>query len=835
MYIFTRESTRVSKYNILHMKRRIHPLYLLIIPVLGFIIFSFKKSDKNQLSFNPSYSLWYDKPAGAWEEALPVGNGRLGAMVFGRPVHEKLQLNDITIWSGKPEPEADRADAYKSLPELRKAISDGNYQEAQRLTALYMTTNEKPGVDIYKSKYFGSYQTLGDLSIDFEIDSTQVSGYRRWLDIDKAIAGVEFKVGENTFTREIFSTAADGLIVVKLTSGKKGGLKFITKLTRQVSSKTQFEYHNTLVMNGNTDYLGQKGNCDYEARVRVLTKKGSVSGTGDRIAVKDADEATILITCGTSYIPDFDKNFKTAVPHDSIVRIIESASAKSFDKLRQDHIADYQKYFHRVSFDLGQTDAAKSTTMERLLQFNKGVDDPGLITLFYQYGRYLMISSSRPGNPLPSNSQGIWGDGYKLPWNCDYKSNINYEMNYWMTEPSNLSECHLPMLKYTSVLVKPGSKTARAYFNAPGWVLAMMTNGWGWTSPGGSVGWGSFFGAGGWVSKHLWEHYAYTQDKEYLKWAYPIMKGSCEFYLAAMITDKNGYLVTSPSTSPENGWGRGLNIDEGTTMELQIIHDLFTNTIGACKTLDIDKDFQTKLETARVKIRPMKIGKAGQLMEWSHDWDMEAPELKHRHISHLFGLFPGSQISPLSTPELVNGAKKTLEIRGDTSTGWSLAWKINFWARLLDGNHAYNLMKIQLRLVTTAGTNYSRGGGTYPNLFDAHPPFQIDGNFGFVSGVDEMLFQSQETYINPKYPQDDLYVIQLLPALPDKWPAGNITGVRARGGFKLDLTWKNGKLEKAVVTSVSGKTCKVRYGSREIELFLEPGKSIVLNEELIAI
>ena len=580
------------------MGKKIYLLFLFTIPGLVFILFGFKKSNNKPETFNPSFTLWYGQPAKVWQEALPVGNGRLGAMIFGRLVKERLQLNDITIWSGKPEPEADIPEAYKALPDIRKALSEGNYQEAQRLCGLYMLANEKPGVYVYNSKYFGSYQTLGDLNLEFGIDSTKATGYRRWLDIDKAIAGVEFKAGENTFTREIFSSAADGVIVMKLKSEKKGKINFTAKLARQVSAITIFEAPNTLVMTGNTDYLDHKGNCDYEARVSVIIKKGTLLGEGNMLTINNADEALIFITCGTSYISDYNKNFKTAVPHDSIVRIIKEASAKSYEKLRKGHIADYQKYFRRVSLDLGQTEAAKATTVERLSQFNKGVNDPELITLFYQYGRYLMISSSRPANPLPSNSQGIWGDGLSLPWNCDYKSNINYEMNYWMTEPSNLSECHLPMLNYTSVLVKPGSRTAKAYFNASGWVLAMMTNGWGWTSPGGAVGWGTFFGAGGWVSQHLWEHYAYTQDKEYLKWAYPIMKGSCEFYLAAMYEDKNGYLVTGPSTSPENGYKRGLNVDEGTTMELQIIHDLFTNAIAACKTLNMDEAFRTKLEKA---------------------------------------------------------------------------------------------------------------------------------------------------------------------------------------------------------------------------------------------
>jgi alpha-L-fucosidase 2 len=789
--------------------------------------------DRSQLSFNPYMSLFYNKPASSWEEALPVGNGRLGAMIFGGPVHERLQLNEITIWSGKPEPTADRLEAYKGLPEIRKALSEERFEEAQKLTKQFMLTNDT--TDIYNSKYFGSYQTLGDLDIDFNIDSSSITGYRRWLDIEKAVAGVEFKSGDNTFTREIFSSAVDGVIAIRIKCAKKTSVSFSARLSRKFSAQTFFEAPNTLIMNGNTDYLGHKGNCNYEARLSIMTKNGTVSGLNDKLTVTAADEAIIYITCGTSYIADFEKNYKISVPYDSIKNSIKRAESKSFEKLRQDHIAEYRGFFSRTSFDLGQTEGYKLPTPERMTAFNKGNYDPGLLTLFYQYGRYLMISSSRPNNPLPSNSQGIWGDGFRLPWNCDYKSNINYEMNYWSVEASNLSECHLPMLLLTASLVKPGAKTARAYFNSPGWVLAMMTNAWGWTSPGGSVGWGAFFGAGGWVCQHLWEHYAYTQDKEYLNWAYPVMKGSCEFYLNALIEDKNGFLVTSPSTSPENAYKNDLNVVEGSTMELQIIFDLFTNTIAACKTLGTDVSFRTKLETARAKIRPMQIGKAGQLMEWSHDWDLEAPEIHHRHISHLFGLYPGKQISPSATPGLAAAAKKTLEIRGDDGTGWSLAWKINFWARLLDGDHAYSLITKQLNLVSTTATTYSKGGGTYPNLFDAHPPFQIDGNFGYVSGVNEMLFQSQETYSNSEYPDTDLYIINLLPALPKVWESGSIKGVRARGGFELDIAWNSGKLSKATIRNISGKACKVIYGIKTVELLINPEKSVNLNSELVEI
>jgi len=778
-----------------------------------------------------NYTLWYDQPANMWEEALPIGNGRLGAMIFGGPVKERLQLNEISIWSGKPEPNADIPEAYKGLPEIRKAIRNGNYTEAQELTQKYMTTNEKPGVYTYESKYFASYQTLGDLVIDFGTDSSKVTDYERWLNIDKAVAGVEFKIGDNKYTRELFSSAADGIIVMRIKGEKKGSVNFSAALSRKVSAQTVFEAPNSLVMRGNTDYKGHKGNCDYEARVSVITTNGSVTGKEDELNVKSADEAMIFITCGTSYILDYDKNFKAVVPHDSIVNLINLASLKTYDVLKKNHITEYQKYFKRTSFDLGQTETSKVPTNERLSNFNQGILDPGLITLFYQYGRYLMISSSRPSNILPSNSQGIWGDGLEMPWHCDYKANINYEMNYWPVESANLSECHLPMLKFNASLVKPGAKTAHEYFNAPGWVMAVMTNPWGWTSPGGSVGYGSFFGGSGWVCQHFWEHYAYTQDRNYLKWAYPIMKKACEFYLSAMIEDKNGFLITSPTISPENEWQKGLNVCEGAAMEREIIWDLFTNTILATKVLNTDNEFSDRLEKAKAKILPLQIGKAGQLMEWAEDWDLEAPEIHHRHVSHLFALYPGKQILPVKTPGLFDAAKKTLEIRGDNGTGWSLAWKINFWARLLDGDHAYNLIKRQLQLVTETGTNYSGAGGTYPNLFDAHPPFQIDGNFGFVSGVNELLLQSYEMYEKPELPGKDLYIIDLLPALPTVWSAGSIKGICARGGFEVDMEWEKQKLIKATIRSINGKRCKVRYGSRMIELSINPGEVIQLNDK----
>ncbi len=769
---------------------------------------------------NPTTVLWYDKPATQWIEALPLGNGRLGAMVYGDPAKERIVLNDVTVWSGGPQPQANRPDGWTHLADIRKTIREGRYDEAERMCNQFLTCQ----ANYDESKF----QMLGELNFEFRNSPGTVSDYRRSLDLETAEAGVQFKAGGVSYERELFCSAPDKVLAQRLSSSRPGGLSFTMKLGRPEKAQTKFVAPDMLVMTGSTG-----ASLDYQVNTRVLLKGGKITGEGDTLTVEGATEALVLVAANTSYVMDYARGYKGANPAEA-EKQLQAAAAKSFAQLKAAHLADYQKYFSRVKLDLGATAAASKPTDERLRAYGDGKSDPALAALFFQYGRYLLISCSRPDNPAPANLQGLWADGLSTPWNGDYTLNINFEMNYWPAEPTALSEMHTPMLRHIESLAAPGANTAKAYFgpNVPGWVTGPKSNVWGWASPGARLSWGVWFGSNGWLCQHLWEHYAFTRDKDYLRSAYPTMKGACEFWLDQLVTGADGKLITSPSSSPENSFktdaGMKSSVCEGATMERAIVWDLFDNTAHAAAVLGIDADFRRKLEAARDNIRPLQIGKAGQLMEWGGDWDMNSDDMHHRHVSHLYPLHPGHQIDVLANPKLAAAAKKTLELRSDDGTGWSKAWKINFWARLRDGDHALKILSEQLRPTSELKIVMSKGG-TYPNLFDAHPPFQIDGNFGATAGISEMLLQSHKRYVDLLAPTQDHYYIDLLPALPAAWPDGSVKGLRARGGFQIDLSWKNGRLLTATVLSLNGSPALLRYNGAIKAINLKQGQALTWN------
>jgi len=728
------------------------------------------------------WKYYFDSPATIWEESVPLGNGRIGMMPWGGVTRERVVLNEITLWSGQKQ-DADNPEAYQYLGKIRSLLFEGKNKEAQDLMYKTFTCKGKGSA----GAEYGNYQVFGNLFLDFQYpdSSAQVTNYHRELNLSKALATTSFQKGDVNYHREYFTSFANDIGVIKLTADKKKAISFDLSLQRDEKYKVELE-GNMLVIHGQLSGDGISDNgMKYYGAVKVKLKGGKISYQNNSIRVTSADEAEILVSMATNYFQPDPKSLALA--------LLANAEALNYQNEKEKHIEKFGKLFNRVDITLPKNANSNLPINKRLEAFVSDSTDVDLAALYFQNGRYLLISSTREGS-LPPNLQGLWAPQIHTPWNGDYHLNINLQMNLWPAEVGNLSDLQLPLIDYVKSLVKPGEKTAKIYYNSRGWVTHILGNVWGFTSPSEDPSWGATNTSGAWLCQHLWQHYEFTLDKNYLASVYPVLKGASEFFSDMLVKDpRNGYLVTAPTTSPENAYftaaGEKVYICAGSTMDNQIVRELFTNTIAAAELLGKDNDLIQELKAKREKLAPTQIGKYGQIMEWMEDY--KETDIHHRHTSQLYGLYPGAELNYEKTPELMKAAKVTLERRGDESTGWSMAWKINFWARLKDGNRAYKLIH---DLFKPAGN----GRGSYPDLFSAHPPMQIDGNFGGSAGIAEMLIQSQSGYI------------ELLPSLPDAWKTGHFEGLKVRGGGEVSAEWERGILKTIALKASVPNTFRLK-------------------------
>jgi alpha-L-fucosidase 2 len=754
---------------------------------------------------NNPMRLWYTRPAEFWVEALPLGNGRLGAMVFGIPYRERIQLNENTVWAGSPY-RNDNPEMLQALPLIRQLIFEGKYAEAENLAKDKMVTKGAHGMP---------YQTVGSVYLSFP-GHENYTDYCRELDLQKAIATTTYKVAGTIFKREVFTSFPDQVVIIRVTADQPGKINFAVSADRPAKVSVSTEGNDKLSMAGITsDHEGVAGKLKFCTVVKVIPEGGTMSSNEAALNVSKADAATIYISIGTNFVSYKDIS---ADPVTKAEDYLNTALKKNYTSALNDHVAYFRRMFDRVTLNLGVSDSILKPTDVRVKEFARA-NDPQLAALYFQFGRYLLICSSQPGGQ-PANLQGIWTDQLFPAWDSKYTVNINTEMNYWPSEITNLTETSEPLVQMMKELSETGQQTAKTMYNADGWMLHHNTDLWRFN--GAIDGAPGLWPTGGaWLCQQLWEKYTFNGDLEFLKSVYPVMKGAAEFFRDFLVEEPvHKWLVISPSISPENApvsirkqW---ICIAAGTTLDNLLVFDLFSKTIKAAGILKTDKEFVKSLQELLKRLPPLQIGQFGQLQEWLEDWDN--PDDHHRHVSHLYSVYPGGQISPYRSPELFDAARTSLLLRGDASTGWSMGWKMNLWARFLDGNHAYKLLTDQIKLIEPKDQNakgYNENGGTYPNLFDVCPPFQIDGNFGCTAGIAEMLLQSNDGAIFP------------LPALPDVWKDGSVTGLKAAGGFEISMEWSHGILNRLKIQSSLGGNCRLRLSEEMVSttgVKLKPAK-----------